>query len=105
MQTVDNTSPLCENKFVKTIFPFLVVSLSLVSCDTVKKMNADDWNKVIDIAQKGVQDARALGADVNEIKAALDEVKAREEAEAKAEAAVPVSEVNAGTTVIITGGK
>lgn len=84
---------------VKTIFSIIVVSASLVSCSTVKKMTADDWNKVIDIAQKGVQDARAFGADVNEIKAALDEVKAREEAEAKdAAAAEPEA-------VIITGGK
>lgn len=77
----------------------------LASCATVKKMNADDWNKLVDLGQKIVQDARAIGADVNEVKAAIDEVKAREDAEAKAEAAVPVSEVNAGTTVIITGGK
>lgn len=84
---------------VKTIFAIIAVSASLVSCSTVKKMTADDWNKVIDIAQKGVQDARALGADVNEFKAALDEVKAREEAEAKdAAAAEPEA-------VIITGGK
>lgn len=71
----------------------------MVSCSTVKKMNADDWNKLIDLGQKIVQDARAMGADVNEVKAAIDEVKAREEAEAKDAAATEPE------AVIITGGK
>ncbi|MCQ2172108.1 MAG: hypothetical protein MJZ17_05090 [Bacteroidales bacterium] len=84
---------------VKTIFAIIAVSASLVSCSTVKKMNTDDWNKLIDLGQKIVQDARAMGADVNEVKAAIDEVKAREEAEAKDSA---VTEPEA---VIITGGK
>lgn len=84
---------------VKTIFSIIAVSASLVSCSTVKKMNTDDWNKLIDLGQKIVQDARAMGADVNEVKAAIDEVKAREEAEAKDAAATEPE------AVIITGGK
>lgn len=95
------TTPTCCVKIisVKTIFSIIAVSASLVSCSTVKKMNTDDWNKLIDLGQKIVQDARAMGADVNEVKAAIDEVKAREEAEAKDAAATEPE------AVIITGGK
>lgn len=95
------TTPPCCVKIIsmKTVFSIIAISASLASCSTVKKMNADDWNKLIDLGQKIVQDAHAMGADVNEVKAAIDEVKAREEAEAKDAAATEPE------AVIITGGK
>lgn len=69
---------------MKAIAAITVGCLSLTSCSAVKHMNADDWGRLVDLGQKIIQDARALGADTEEVKAAIDEVKAREDAQEKA---------------------